>query len=64
MKTNYTTEQDYDPDDVDWLEITRIGSVYEEQVARDRDLWRHRDAMNYGPWVRGQAPDNKPSPTP
>ncbi len=59
---DYSTSIDFDHPDADWVDATRLFSEYQEQVDRNSDLWRHRDASVCGPWLKGRAPDNKKNP--
>jgi len=48
---------DYAPGDADWMDVTRVGSAYHEQIDSNRSgHQRHRKIDGYGAWVAGPAP--------
>ncbi len=54
---DYTTGGDYDPEGIDWLTVTTIGSSVETQVDKNRlGHYRHRDTHVLGPWREGLLP--------
>lgn len=55
-------EEDYDVPGADWIDVTTMGSTYEEQTDKSRSAgaWRHRrravGTEPNLPWKRGCAP--------
>ncbi|PWJ93549.1 hypothetical protein C8D77_101228 [Mesorhizobium loti] len=51
---------DFDIEGARWMDLTSVGSPYEEQrdMSRDTGLWRHRSRAidSHDPWREGRAP--------
>ncbi|WNL50765.1 hypothetical protein RPALISO_178 [Ruegeria phage RpAliso] len=46
---------DYDPEDAHWVDVTRIGSAYQEEMDLSREgHYRHRNVMSFGAWQKGR----------
>ncbi|TDQ63582.1 hypothetical protein ATL17_1589 [Maritalea mobilis] len=45
---------------MNWIDITMVGSLYEEQVRKDEHIFRHRliNDGHSGQWHDGRAPYN------
>lgn len=56
-KTEWGRSDDYDPEGADWIQVSTIGSDFEQQMDRNReDHFRHRHILSRGPWTHGPAP--------
>lgn len=56
--TDYETSDDYAPGGANWVDVSRIGSNFQEEVDTNRSgHYRHRDRGRVSPWVCGIAPE-------
>ncbi len=57
---NHSFDQDYDPDGANWVDITRLGSPWDEQIdIAVEGHYRHRKALTSEPWRKGAAPHDR-----
>lgn len=54
---DWSTEEDFDPPDAEWLDITAIGSEWQIQIDASRHRSRYRSLRKVGdPWKAGDQP--------
>jgi len=54
-QSDYTTTEDYDPPDAEWIDSTLIGSAVQTEVDVNRvGHCRHRNAAQQGAWKKGK----------
>lgn len=57
-KLDYTTSDDFDPENTHWTDVSVIGSPFEVQIDLERwGQYRHRRRGRIDPWKEGRPPE-------
>lgn len=55
---DWSTDNDYDPDNASWIDVTCAGAVWQMQIDTTKpDHYRYRRIYPHGSWLEGQPPE-------